>query len=299
MLQAEKLPTFRRGDSPGPFVEQEVDDMGNQLTVIIPCKNERLHIRPCIQAAQEIADEILVADSGSEDGTLDIVERIGGCRVIQREYIHSGSFKNWAIPQATHPWVLIVDADERVTPPLAREISRVLQKPTEDGYWVFRNSYFLGRRIRYCGWQSDKVLRLFRRDVGRYVGDTDHAEVAISTQRVGHLRERLDHFTYWSYDQFFAKFHRYTTYRAEVWHAQGRRASAFQLMMRGPLRFFRAYVLDRGFLDGMAGFQLSALIGFASFMKQARLWERYFALPQPDPEAEQTEDHQKTADLAA
>jgi len=85
--------------------------MNEQLTVIIPCKNERMNIRPCIESAKLVADEVLVSDSGSSDGTLDIIRDCGGCRVIKREYINSGNFKNWAIPQAAHPWVLIVDAD--------------------------------------------------------------------------------------------------------------------------------------------------------------------------------------------
>src|SRR5262245_65872301 len=97
-----------------------------KLTVLIPCKNERLNIKDCIESVRGIADEILVADSGSTDGTLDIVRELGGCRIIEREYVNSANFKNWAIPQAKHEWVLVVDADERVTPDLAEEIRTVL-----------------------------------------------------------------------------------------------------------------------------------------------------------------------------
>ena len=97
--------------------------MKQKLTVIIPCKNERLNIRPCVESAKRVADEVLVADSGSTDGTLAIVHALGGCRIIEREYINSGNFKNWAIPQASHRWVLILDADERITEPLAREVN--------------------------------------------------------------------------------------------------------------------------------------------------------------------------------
>jgi glycosyltransferase involved in cell wall biosynthesis len=259
--------------------------MRQKLTAIIPCKDERLNIRPCIESVRGIADEILVADSGSTDGTLEIVRQIGGCRIIQREYVHSGDFKNWAIPQARHAWVFIIDADERLNEKLRREIQSVLEAPGSDGYWVLRNNYFMGRRIRFSGWQSDRVLRLFRRDLGRYVGDTDHAEIEIATGRVAYLRQRMEHFTYWSYDQYFHKFHRYTTHQARVWHAQGRRPSFWQLLFRGPLRFLRAYLWEWGFLDGLAGIQVSLLTGFSSFMKQARLWELHAALPQPDPEA--------------
>ncbi|MFO0869600.1 MAG: glycosyltransferase family 2 protein [Pirellulales bacterium] len=257
-----------------------------KLTVIIPCKDERRNIRPCIESVRQLADEILVADSGSTDGTLDIVRQLGGCRIIEREYVHSGDFKNWAIPQARHEWVLILDADERVTPELAAEIQGHLRTgPALDGYEVRRNNYFLGHPIRHSGWGRDYVTRFFHRDRGRYVGNTDHAEVALSSGRLGRLTQPLLHYTYWSYDQYFRKFDRYTKLQAQVWYEQGRRPSVLRLLGTAPLRFFRSYVLQLGFLDGLAGIQLSLLHGFYSFMKQARLWELHYGQPQPDPEA--------------
>ena len=261
--------------------------MKEKLTVIIPCKNERNNIRPCILSARRVADEVLVADSGSTDGTLDIVRSLGGCRVVEREYVNSGNFKNWAIPQASHPWVLVVDADERVSEALADEISNLLYMgPPHDGYHVYRANYFLGHRIRFSGWGRDKVLRLFRRDLGRYQGETDHAEVNIATHNVGHLRHRLNHYTYWTYDQYFLKFHRYTVQGAQNMHAVGRRAGFTRMLLAPPLRFLHCYIVRLGFLDGLAGLQISALTGMSSFVKQVRLWELDHARLQPDPEAE-------------
>jgi glycosyltransferase involved in cell wall biosynthesis len=261
--------------------------MKQKLTVIIPCKNERRNIRPCLESARRVADEVLIADSGSCDGTLDIVRDVGGCRTIEREYINSGNFKNWAIPQASHPWVLILDSDERVTEPLAAEINKLLAgTPPSDGYHVYRTNYFLGHRIRYSGWGRDKVLRLFRRDLGRYVGESDHAEVGIASGKVGRLKARLDHFSYWTYDQYFQKFARYTAQGAHNRHAAGRRASFVRMLLAPPLRFLHCYVVRLGFLDGMAGLQVSALTGMSSFVKQIRLWELDNAAPQPDPEAD-------------
>src|SRR5262245_32408098 len=105
-----------------------------KLTVLIPCKDEIRHIRACIESARPIADELLVADSGSTDGTLEVARALG-CRVIEREYVNSADFKNWAIPQAQHEWVLVVDADERVTPQLANEIRSLFAFPPPcDGY---------------------------------------------------------------------------------------------------------------------------------------------------------------------
>ena len=260
--------------------------MPTGLTVLIPCKNERRNIRPCIEALRPIADEILVADSGSTDGTLDIVQDAGGCRIVKREYINSGNFKNWAIPQASHDWVLIVDADERVTPALAAEINALLQAPGRcDGYHVYRANYFLGHRIRHSGWGRDKVLRLFRRDLGRYNGESDHAEVRVATGKVGHLKARLEHFSYWTFDQYFHKLHRYTLQSAQNRHAAGKRASYIRMLMAPPLRFLHCYLIRLGFLDGIAGLQVCTLTGLSSFIKQVRLWELQRALPQPDPEA--------------
>ena len=261
--------------------------MKQKLTVIIPCKDERMNIRPCIESARTVADEVLVADSGSSDGTLEIVRSLGGCRIVEREYINSGNFKNWAIPQAGHPWVLILDSDERVTAALADEINRLLAgSPHCDGYHIYRANYFLGHRIRHSGWGRDKVLRLFRRDLGRYVGESDHAEVHLDSGKAGHLRARLEHFTYWTYDQYFRKFGRYTVQGANNYRAAGRRASFAQMLLAPPLRFLHCYIVRLGFLDGMAGLQLSALTGMSSFVKQIRLWELEHAVPQPDPETQ-------------
>jgi (heptosyl)LPS beta-1,4-glucosyltransferase len=261
--------------------------MKEKLTVIIPCKDERLNIRPCVLSAKRVADEVLVADSGSTDGTLDIVRELGGCRIIERDYVNSGNFKNWAIPQASHAWVLIVDADERVTQALAEEINALLSiGPTHNGYHIHRANYFLGHRIRYAGWGADKVLRLFRRDLGRYVGESDHAEVELLSGSAGYLKHRLKHYTYWSYDQYFRKFHRYTVQGAQNKYAAGKRASFWQMLLAPPLRFLHCYLFRLGFLDGLAGLQISALTGMSSFVKQVRLWEIEHGLLQPDPEAE-------------
>jgi glycosyltransferase involved in cell wall biosynthesis len=267
--------------------------MKQKLTVVIPCKNERKNIRACIESAKRVADEVLVADSGSTDGTLEIIDDAGGCRVVEREYVNSGNFKNWAIPQANHPWVLILDSDERVTPELAAEINLLLGgAPQRDGYHIYRANFFLGHRIRHAGWGTDKVMRLFRRDLGRYVGESDHAEIHVSSGNVGHLRQRLEHYTYWTYDQYFQKLSRYTVQGARNYYAAGKRVSYWRILLSPPLRFLHCYFIRLGFLDGLVGLQISALTGMSSFVKQIRLWELEHARPQRDPEQERAERRQ-------
>lgn len=262
--------------------------MAAKLTVLIPCKDERLNIRPCIESIQPVADEILVADSGSTDGTLDIVRDIGGCRIIEREYINSANFKNWAIPQATHEWVLVVDADERVTPELADEISTKLAFPDPgiDAYWIGRINHYLGYRINHCGWNSDDVIRLFRRDAGRYQARWVHAEIDMEPSRVGQLKQSFLHYTTWDSDQYLFKLNRYAAWGALNFRDEARQSSAVAMFLRAPLRFFQLYVLRGGFLDGVPGLQICMYTAFYAFLKQAKLWELEYALPQPDPEAE-------------
>jgi len=262
--------------------------MTAKLTVLIPCKNERMNIRPCVESVRSIADEILIADSGSTDGTLDIVRSMGGCRIIEREYVHSANFKNWAIPQCQHPWVLIVDADERVTPALGAEIQQTLAAAPEniDGYWIGRRNHFLGYHIAHCGWESDDVLRLFRRDNCRYRERWVHAEIELPKDKAARLDEPFDHFTTWSSDDYWRKINRYASWGALNLRDEGHKVSLTSMIFRAPARFLQLYFLRLGFLDGMPGFHICMYTAFYTFMKQARLWELQHARPQPDPEAE-------------
>ena len=259
---------------PGPEnLQRENPAVARTLTLIIPCKNEAAHIAACIASARAIADEILVADSGSTDDTREIARRLGA-RIIEREYVHSGDFKNWAIPQASHEWVLLLDADERLTAPLRQEIRTVLEKgPVYDGYWIRRSTTFLGRPLRYGGCHTDRVIRLFHRDRARYVGHTDHAEIGLPRHRVGTLQHRMLHHSYRSLDDYFRKFHRYTRQKAEVKYARGQRASLIKMLFTVPFRFLHLYFIRRGFLDGYAGLVFCMLSAMASFVYQAHMWE--------------------------
>jgi FkbM family methyltransferase len=246
--------------------------MAAMLTVIIPCKNERENLGACVASARQVADEVLLADSGSTDGTLALARKLD-CRIIQREYGTSGDFKNWAIPQAGHEWVLILDADERITPALGREIRNELLEPKHDGYWIYRRNHFMGHPVRFGPWKNDRCLRLFKRDSGRYVGPTDHAEVELMAGTVGSLHERMTHYTCDSYSQYLPKVERYADVQARLWQAAGRRTNWFSLFFRFPLRFLQGYVWRLGFLDGLAGLQVCLLVAYLSWLKQAFLWQ--------------------------
>ena len=261
--------------------------MPAKLTVIIPCKDERINILDCITSVGDIADELIVADSGSTDGTLEMVRQLGSCRIIEREYVNPASFKNWAIPHATHPWVLIVDADERLSQQLVTEIRDVLSEPPGfDGYRVRFQPFFLGHPIRYCGWTSSHAIRLFRKEVGRYAQNRVHESLKVSTGRVADLRGKFLHFTAWDIARYIAKQNRYTTWSAEDRHERGGQTSVLKLLMKAPVRFLQLYLLRGGLLDGCAGLVLCMLAAYYSFLKEAKIWalDHAVAAPQGAPQ---------------
>ncbi len=255
--------------------------MRQPLSVIVPCKNESRNIGACIESFYAIADEIIIADSGSSDDTLEIAATYPKVRIIERDYRTSGDFKNWAIPQASHCWVLIVDADERITSDLANEIvGELTTGPKSDGYWIFRDNHFMGHSQRYGDARRDAVIRLFHRDRGRYEGPSDHGEINIATGLVGRLRNKMTHYSVWEYDQLLDKYRRYTTLQAQQWDDKGVDTSYFKLLVRPAFRFFREFILQGAILDGKVGLQTAWMAAFYSFSKQARLWERKHRIDQ-------------------
>jgi glycosyltransferase involved in cell wall biosynthesis len=251
-----------------------------KLTIIVPAGNEEANIVACLESCRRIADELIVVDSFSQDKTVVLATPIAD-RVLQHEYINSAAQKNWAIPQAAHPWVMIVDADERVTPELADEIEAVLLDPQHDGWRIHRLNHFLGKPIRHCGWNRDKVLRLFRRDVGRYQERHVHADV-IGCERIGALQGRLIHHTCRELETYMRKHERYTSWAAKDRAQTTGRVGFHHLAFHPAWRFLKQYVLRLGFLDGKAGFMVCWLSAHSAFMKYAKLWETQRRAESPD-----------------
>jgi glycosyltransferase involved in cell wall biosynthesis len=246
------------------------------LTVLIPCKNEQCNIEDCVASARLVGDEILVADSGSTDGTLDLVRRMPDCRLVQRAFINYADFKNWAIPQAGQPWVLVLDADERITPELAEEVRHTVAAapPHIDAYWIGRRTFFLGHEARFGPWLNDGVHRLFRRDKCRYGDCRVHESLSVGKRRCGRLHNKLLHYTVSSYDDFFGKYVSYTRWGAADRWERGIRTTPRQLFFRPLFHFLWLYLARGGFLDGAIGLQTSMLQAFfVTFVKQGRLWE--------------------------
>ncbi len=244
--------------------------MADTITVLVPTFNEEDNIRDCLESVKW-ADDIFVVDSFSTDRTLEIAREYTD-HVVQHEYVNSATQKNWAIPQVASEWVMVVDADERVTPELRARIRDILENGTEyDGFYIRRMTTFFGKLIRHCGWHKDYLVRLWRRGKGRYEDLEVHADVIVDG-KVGKINEYLTHNTYRSFDDYLEKFGRYTTWSANDLHKRGKRATVLNLTLRPLWRFIHMYIIRHGFMDGKHGLILCILAGFNVFMKYAKLW---------------------------
>ena len=253
--------------------------MRQKLTVLIPCKDEANQIASCIASLGNVADEILIADSGSTDGTLEYVQHAAvadaSLRIIQREYIDPSNFKNWAIPQASHSWILAIDADERLTEKLIEEIKQTLQtEPIFDAYQIPRKNIFLGKMVRFSGWQHDAPFRLFHRDRCRYDLRRVHEHLLVASGKTATMKASIRHHAGDSLEKIFAKSIRYGSAGADDLEEAGKDSRAIALMVRPLFRFFRHYIWKQGFRDGSIGLLLSCLAAQGAFIKYALLWSR-------------------------
>ncbi len=242
-----------------------------KITAIIPTFNEAHNIEAAIKSV-DFADEIIIVDSYSTDNTLELAKKYTDF-ILQRDYEYSASQKNWVIPRATHEWIFLLDADERVTPELRSEILSLLKNPSLtdfSGYWIGRENDFMGRRPRFGGW-NDKVIRLFRKSLCQYEDKKVHAEI-ISTGNIGVLKAKLDHNTYVSFDQHIAKLDRYAWWQANDLDKETGKLTAYHFFIKPSWRFFKHYIIQGGFRDGLVGFVISYLYGYSVFTRYIKIW---------------------------
>lgn len=242
-----------------------------KLTAIIPTGNEIHNIEGVI-ASVDFVDEILVVDSLSNDGTNQKAKDLG-VKVIKREYEYSASQKNWAIPQAKNEWILLVDADERVTPELQSEIIGILKNPPEDivAYWIGRNNHFMGEHVKYSGWRNDSVIRLFKRDYCKYEDKHVHAEI-IANGDVGKLKQKLYHNTYITFDKYIEKMNRYATWQAKDYDKKTGSLTPYHFVIKPFWGFFKHYILQSGFRDGVVGLTIGYIQAYVIFMRYVKVW---------------------------
>lgn len=240
-----------------------------RISVIVITRNEAANIERCLGSVSW-ADEIIVLDSGSDDDTA-VLARRHTQHVHQTDWPGFGPQKNRALAYATGDWVLSLDADEWVTPELARQLREAAAQPgAHAAFRLPRLSTFCGREMRHSGWWPDHVVRLFRRGAATFSPDLVHERVVVSGS-TGTLSEPLRHETYIDLEEMIEKMDRYSTLWARDKHAQGRRANLVLAVAKSLWSFFRSYILRRGFLDGREGFLLAVSMAENTYYRYVKL----------------------------
>ena len=222
----------------------------------------------------DFADEIVIVDSFSTDDTVEIASKYDKVKVVQRKFDNFSEQKNFAISQAKNDWVIFFDPDEEVTDSLKDEILEVLKNPSAIAYLVKRQLYFMGKKIRYSGFQTDWVVRLFHKDHCRYNGALVH-ETIQTDGKTGRLKHRLPHHTYKSFDDYTGKLHRYSALQARMLYDKGKKPNLSHFLWRPFYRFWHQYLIRLGILDGKEGFILAYINAFSVFKRYVNLWLLY------------------------
>ena len=240
---------------------------------VIACNEER-DLPRCLESLAFADERVVVVDARSRDATLEIARR-SGARVFQREYAGNIEQKRFALAQAESDWILSLDADEAVTPQLAREIRGVLAEPEPRvvGYELNRVTWHLGRWIRHGDFHPDWQLRLVRRGAGDWSGTNPHGRLRV-TGPVRRLRGELEHHSYRDLADQVDRIQDFSTAHSRSARPRAAAGAVRDLLLRPPARFLRAFVLKQGFRDGVPGLVIAGATAFHVFLKYAKEWER-------------------------
>ncbi|MBI5708689.1 MAG: glycosyltransferase family 2 protein [Candidatus Eisenbacteria bacterium] len=243
------------------------------LSVLLLARDEEQRLAALIPGLSFAREVVVVVDAASGDRTREVAEGLGA-RVFVRPLLELGGFgpqRGFALAQCREPWVLWLDADERLDERAVAALRGALAAGGAAGFRLERRTWFLGRPIRHCGWRGERVLRLFRREAARFDDAPVHERVSVGGA-IADLAGVIEHHSYATWEECRAKLVRYAAAGAEQARRAGRRAGPLDLVFRPPLRFLRMYVLQLGFLDGARGVAVCGLAAAQVFLKYAGLW---------------------------
>lgn len=251
------------------------------VSACVIARDDERHLARCLESLAWTDETLVVIDERSRDGSEAIA--LGcGARVLRRAYAGNLEQKNFALAQAKHDWVVALDADEALSPGLALALRERIARAGDElaGFELNRVTWHLGRWIRHGDFHPDWQLRAFRRSRGGFSGSNPHGRVR-ATGRVERLAGDLEHYAYRDLADQWERVRAYSRIEAQELRRRGRRARVSDLCLRPPARFLRAWLLKRGFLDGVPGFLIAALTAAHVLLKYAMLWELERAAP-PD-----------------
>ena len=245
-----------------------------QLSVVIITLNEAKNIQRCLDSVTSLADEIIVVDSYSKDNTAQICSQYSKLKFIRNTFEGHIQQKNFALDQASHDFVLSLDADESLSGHLLDEIRKIKDDATSDGYLINRLNVYCGKEIRHCGWYPDRKLRLFNRHKARWGGQNPHDKVIMKEgTKKSALTGDLIHFSFQSIDEHLLQIHKFAAISAHEKFIAGQSTPFLYTLVRVPVSFIKKYILKLGFMDGYYGFVISVLTSYGTFIKDIQLRE--------------------------
>ena len=242
------------------------------ISVYIITKNEIRRIERALKSVAGWADEIVVVDSGSDDGTVEVAKKYTD-KVYHHKFEGFGQQYTYAHGLTKNKWVMYIDGDEEVSPELAEEIVALFKDggPHADGYTAPRETFYLGRWIKHGGWYPDRIHRIYRKSQGTWEKGL-HPKLHINGT-MGKLKHPFLHYNYRDISHQIMTVDRYSTIASRELVDSGKGASLVKLLFNAPFRFFRDYILRGGFLDGMPGFIIAITTAYYVFIKYAKTWE--------------------------
>ena len=244
------------------------------LSAVIITFNEEKNIARCLDSLQGLVDEIVVLDSYSQDATRSICERYG-VKFFEHAFDGHIQQKNRAISYASSPYILSLDADEAIDEKLKKAILEVKQNFSKDGYYMNRLTNYCGHWVKHCGWYPDAKLRLWDSRKGEWTGINPHDkyELKNGNKNTGHLKGDILHYSYYSIEDHYKQVDYFTNIASKAYFDKGKKAPLYKLVLNPIAKFIDHYILHRGFLDGRAGFLISKISAYATYLKYKKLRE--------------------------
>lgn len=244
-----------------------------KITALAITLNEAEVIESFLQSLWFV-DEIIIVDSFSTDKTVQLASKVDNVTIYKRKFDDFSAQKNFAISKAKNDWIIFFDPDEEITKQLGQEIVSTLKNPTSIAYFVKRDLYFMEKRIKYSGFQTDWIVRLFNKNNCKYDGNLVH-EVLKTEGRTSKLKTRLPHHTYKNFDNYTNKLQRYSALQAQMLFDKKKKPSLAEFFFRPFYRFWHQYIIRLGILDGKEGLILAYINAFSVFRRYVYLWLKY------------------------
>jgi glycosyltransferase involved in cell wall biosynthesis len=242
------------------------------ISAVIITYNEEKRLEPALKSLKGLVSEIVVVDSFSSDGTVKLAKKYSD-KVFKRKWTDFADQKNYANSRTSFPWILSLDADERISPELREEILEFKSdEPDCSGFSMPRQVFYLGKWIRHSGWYPDRKIRLFLKDKARWEGEYVHESLVIEG-KIQKLKESIHHFTYRNISEHLDRINTFSDLGAQKLYAKGKKCRLYHLILLPFSRFVKSFFWRAGILDGFAGFVISLLHGYAIFLRYAKLRE--------------------------